>query len=346
MLITQINPHGGDVWSHPGALDFSANINPFGMPEAVKRALSESIGAAVCYPDPRCTALTKAFAEKLRIDPDRLLFGNGAAELIYHFAACLPRGLKARILEPAFQEYESALNAACIPADHLFLTEENGFRPDGSLLAADPSDISALFVCSPNNPTGGMLPPGLLRALAGRYPLVFCDLSFLDLSGRSGCYDIPALVREYPQIVFLFSFTKSYAIPGLRLGCAVCGSRSLLEQMAEKAPAWNVSVPAQAAGLAALDCGDWLKASVLSIRRERDRMAARLRELGFAVFESEANFLLFKSALPLDELLLEKNILIRNCRNFRGLGPGYYRTAVRTEAENDRLLTALKEVLP
>ena len=345
MLYQQINPHGGDTFGHPGAPDFSANINPFGMPKPVREALIRSVDAAAAYPDPYCRALKAALAEKKGLDPDALLFGNGAAELIFQFAASLPKGKKARIVCPAFSEYETALQAAGIPAKPLFLSAEKDFVPDEDLLRADPEGCSALFVCTPNNPTGLVLPADLLEKLAERYPTVLCDLSFLELSDRPEQYDIPALSARHPNIVFLFSFTKSFAIPGIRLGCAVCGDKTRLKKMSEKAPCWNVSVPAQAAGLAALDCEDWLKDCTVRIRKERERLKKELSACGLKVWDSEANFLFFYSEKPLAAALAERNILIRDCSNFRGLADSYYRIAVKMPPENDRLLAAVREVL-
>ena len=345
MLYQQINPHGGDTFGRSDAPDFSANINPFGMPEPIREALIRSVDAAAAYPDPYCRALKAALAEKKGLDPDALLFGNGAAELIFQFAASLPKGKKARIVCPTFSEYETALQAAGIPAEPLFLSEEKDFVPDEDLLRADPGDCSALFVCTPNNPTGLVLPADLLEKLAGRYPAVLCDLSFLELSDRPEQYDIPALLTRHPNIVFLFSFTKSFAIPGIRLGCAVCGDKARLQKMSEKAPCWNVSVPAQAAGLAALGCEDWLRDCAARIRKERERLKKELSACGLKVWDSEANFLFFYSKKPLAAALAEKNILIRDCSNFRNLTEGYCRIAVKMPPENDRLIAAVREVL-
>ena len=345
MLFQQINPHGGDTFGHPGALDFSANINPFGMPEPVRAAVLRSIDAAEVYPDPFCRALKKALAEKNGLDPDSLLFGSGAAELIYQFAYSLPRDLKAAVVCPAFSEYEAALKAAGVPVQPLELPPEKDFAPDEDLLLLDPSGCSALIVCSPANPTGLSLKAGLLEALAERYPAVLCDLSFLELSDHPEEYDIPVLAARHPNIVFLFSFTKSFAVPGLRLGYAVCSDAARLRKMSEKTPCWNVSAAAQAAGLAALDCKDWLAGCTARIRRERERLRRELSACGLKVWNSEANFLFFSSKRPLAAALAEKGLLIRDCSNFRGLGEGYYRIAVRLPAENDRLIAAIKEVL-
>ena len=345
MLYQQINPHGGDSFGRPGALDFSANINPFGMPEPVRSALIQSVDMATTYPDPYCRTLKAALAEKKGLDPGALLFGNGAAELIFQFAASLPKGKTARIVCPAFSEYETALQAAGIPAEPLFLSAEKDFIPDEDLLKADPEGCSVLFVCTPNNPTGLVLPVDLLEKLAERYPAVLCDLSFLELSDHPDQYDISALSVRHPNIVFLFSFTKSFAIPGIRLGCAVCGNKARLKEMSEKAPCWNVSVPAQAAGLAALNCEDWLRDCAARIRGERERLKKELSALGLKVLSSKANFLFFYSEKPLAAALAERNILIRDCSNFRGLAEGCFRIAVKMPPENDRLLAAVREVL-
>ena len=345
MLISQNNPHGGDWASHPDALDFSANINPYGPPEAVRRALRNSPETVSLYPDPACRALRHALSEKTGLPADSILCGNGAAELIYSFAACLPARKKALLLEPAFSEYEAALYAFGKKADHLILSPENCFLPDEMLFAQPLSSYSAVFVCSPSNPAGVMLSEALLERLAASGPLVFCDLSFLALSDMPDAYDIPAFLTRFPKLIFLFSFTKSYAIPGIRLGWCASSHAALLRKMSEKAPCWNVSSAAQAAGLAALSCGAWLRDSAALLHAERRRTEEALKGLGLTVFPGRANFLLVKGPAGLSEKLAEKNIIVRNCANYRGLSEEYFRLAIRLPEDNERLLAAVKECI-
>ena len=390
MVINKKSPHGGDIYERPEALDFSANINPYGPPEKVREAMRDSIERANDYPDPYCRKLREKTALSKGVPADSILFGNGAAELIYQFAYALPKGKAALIVSPTFCEYEAALYAAGVGAEHFLLPSGNGFVPDDvwvkelvrwisksenmekmvskneitqerltkNRIAAKniaprrvlendipEGEIDTVFVCSPNNPTGIMLPPEMIERIADTGVRVFCDLSFLDFSDKKEIYDIPDLIRRYPNIVFLFSFTKSFAIPGIRLGCAVCSDRDFLERMSEKAQCWNVSVIAQAAGIAALDCGEWLEESVEKIKAEREYLFMELGDCGLRIYESSANFLLLYSERNLVKALSGKGIQVRDCSDYVGLSEGFFRVAVRKREENERLIRAVREII-
>ena len=390
MVINKKSPHGGDIYERPGVLDFSANINPYGPPEKVREAMRDSIERANDYPDPYCRKLREKTALSKGVPEDLVLFGNGAAELIYQFAYALPKGKAALIVSPTFCEYEAALRAAGVYARHFLLPSGNGFVPDemwiGELVkrisksrsaeetvskdgitqkrldkngitgenivqrgvpenVIPEGEIGAVFLCSPNNPTGIMLPPESLKRIADTGVRVFCDLSFMDFSDKKEFYDIPALIKAYSNLVFLFSFTKSFAIPGIRLGYAVCSDRDFLERMSEKAQCWNVSVIAQAAGIAALDCGEWLEESVEKIKAEREYLFMELGDCGLKIYESCANFLLLYSEKNLVRALAEKGIQVRDCSDYAGLSEGFFRTAVRKREENERLIRAVREIL-
>lgn len=170
-----------------------------------------------------------------------------------------------------------------------------------------------------------------------------CFNEFLDdpaahtMKGRlSGC----------ENLLILNAFTKIYAMAGLRLGWCACSDEALLARMAKAGPPWAVSGPAQAAGLAALALTDYPAQVRALVQAQRPRLAQGLARLGLAVYPGEANYLLLHSLHPgLAGAMREQGVLIRDCANYPGLGPGYYRVAVRTEAENDRLLAALAAVL-
>jgi len=119
----------------------------------------------------------------------------------------------------------------------------------------------------------------------------------------------------------------------------------LLERMSSKTQCWNVSSIAQQAGIAALECADWLRESVREIRKERKRLTEELQSLGVEVWPGEANYLLLRTDIDLYEEMLRRRILVRDCSNYRVLDKGYYRIAVRTEEENDLFLNAIREVL-
>jgi len=345
MLIKENNPHGGDIYTHRGLLDFSANINPSGIPEAVKKAAAEAAEDCTAYPDPYCRTLRSKLSELEGIPAEWILCGNGAADLIYSFAYSLSKEKAALIVSPTFSEYQSALSAAEIKAEHFMLDDKEGFVLDESILAMDFSRYSALFICTPNNPTGITVRPGLLKGLAETGIKLFCDMCFMDLTDSPHRYNTPVLLKEHPNLVVLKAFTKSFAIPGIRLGYALCSDMELMTAMSKKSPCWNVSVPAQRAGCAAIGCRDWLENAVKRIASERERVAVSLESMGIKVFPGEANFLLLYSETDLYNSLLEKGILVRDCSNYRGLQKGYIRIAIRRPEENDRLLSAIKEVL-
>ncbi|MBQ7746074.1 MAG: aminotransferase class I/II-fold pyridoxal phosphate-dependent enzyme [Spirochaetia bacterium] len=345
MLINENNPHGGDIYTYKDMLDFSANINPFGIPEPVKAAVANAIDNCTAYPDPYCRALRNRLSVEERVPEKWILCGNGAAELIYSFAYSLPKDKPALIVSPTFSEYQSALSAAGIPAEHHMLEEKNGFVLDDNIMNIDFSRYSALLICTPDNPTGITVRPELLERLAATGIRLFCDMCFIDLTDSPDRYNVPELLKKYPNLVVLKAFTKSFAIPGLRLGYMLCSDEAFMAAMSEKAPCWNVSVPAQAAGCAALDCKEWLSDSVKTIREERKRMADALCSMGIKVYPGEANFLLLYSDTDLYGRLLEKGILIRDCSNYKGLRKGFIRIAIRKPEENDQLLSAVREVL-
>ena len=145
-------------------------------------------------------------------------------------------------------------------------------------------------------------------------------------------------------MIILRAFTKTFAIPGIRLGYLICGDQEITTKIRAQLPEWNVSIPAQAAGIAALGQEGYLKASRSFIRSQRDWLSGELQKLGVRVYGSDANYLTFRwKDDTLYERLLKKGFLIRDCSDYEGLGKGYYRIAVRNRMENEALLQAMKE---
>lgn len=345
MLINKKSPHGGDIYTNSVKLDISANINPAGMPEKVRQALMDASANCEAYPDPYCTELRRKIVANERVPADCILCGNGAAELIYVYAYTLPKNKPALIVSPTFCEYEQALSAAGISAEHFLLKESDDFRLTDEFLHTDFSKYSAVFLCSPNNPTGITVKPEIIFEILQSGVRLFCDFCFLDLTDDPEKYDIPALIRTYKNLTVLRAFTKSYAMAGVRLGYAMCSDIEFLSEMSEKTQCWNVSTLAQAAGCAALDCTDWLAESVRKISAERRYLIDGLTQLGIRVYHGEANYLLLYSEGDIAEKLMARGIMLRRCSNYIGLGEGYIRIAVRTREENDLLLSELHEVL-
>ena len=345
MYVNRKNPHGGDIYSHEVLLDLSSNMNPAGMPDEVKTAVRASAESCAGYPDPYCRELRKAISEREGVPDDCIICGNGAAELIYSYAYSLPKDRHALVVSPTFSEYEDALNATGITVDHYLLRETEGFRLTEDILKEDLSGYCAVFLCTPNNPTGITVDPKLLEEIAGTGVRLFCDMCFLDLTEDPDRYGIPSFIERHANVTVLKAFTKSFSMAGLRLGYAMTSDSELLEMMSSKTQCWNVSSVAQQAGIAALGCAGWLRESVVTAGKERARLADELTALGIKVWPSEANYLLLRTDTDLYGEMIKHRILIRDCSNYTGLENGYYRIAVKTAEENDIFLTALKEII-
>ena len=172
---------------------------------------------------------------------------------------------------------------------------------------------------------------------------LFVDECFLDLA--EGGQSLRGRLGPGEKLFLLRAFTKTFSMAALRLGYGLCGDSGLLSEMARRSQPWNVSLPAQLAGVAALEDQDYLVRSRALIRAERRYLAAALAALGLRVCPSDANYLLFRGPADLKGQLLARGILIRDCSNYRGLGPGWYRTAVKLPEENRRLAEALRHIL-
>lgn len=343
--------HGGDIYSARVRCDFSANINPLGMPEAARQALAACAEAAEHYPDPQCRELTALLAERECVDPEKIVCGNGAADLIYRLARVL-HPCHAVLPVPSFGDYEKALREERCDITFIPYPETEGFRLTDTMLRQTEdllpqSGTSVLFLCIPNNPTG-MLPEAAMlnrvRNLCRENKiLIVLDACFLDFADADQRVYIGDLSDNE---ILLKAFTKIYAMPGLRLGYCVCGSANLAGELRTNGPCWSVSVPAQLCGAAVLrDTGDYSERTRALVRQERGFLQKGLAALGLRVLPADANFLLWHGSIGLREKLLSQGINIRDCANFRGLEPGWYRTAVRTHEENEALLEALKAVL-
>ncbi|MBP3893985.1 MAG: aminotransferase class I/II-fold pyridoxal phosphate-dependent enzyme, partial [Atopobiaceae bacterium] len=173
--------------------------------------------------------------------------------------------------------------------------------------------------------------------------VVALDECFVDLTTHHGSSD---LVAHYPNLVLIKAHTKTFSLAGLRVGYALCSDAGLLGRMTSVGQPWAVSAPAQLAGAACARTGDYLGRSRRLIASERDRLLRALAGAGLSPLSGEANYLLFEGSLGLREKLLEQGILVRSCDNYRGLDGHWYRIAVRTPHENDRLISALREVCP
>ena len=327
-------------------LDFSASINPLGVSPAVTEALRHLDLAA--YPDPECGELRDVLADHVALEPERILVGNGATELIHLLARALLRtGESAAVFSPTFGEFEAACRLQGVAPVHLAPAEQRTFRWD---LPAAVRRIAALrpallFLCNPNNPTGTYLGADDLEAIAaalGDAGLLVLDEAYAPFVERR--WDTTRLLR-LGNVVLLRSMTKDHALTGLRLGYLL-GPRAVVRQVRRWQPSWSVNAAAQAAGIAALSDHGHVARGRREVRSGRRYLTQELASLGLSGTEAAANFLLVRvgaaAALRL-RLLREHRLCVRDCASF-GL-PRHVRIGVRRMADCRRLVGALRQVL-
>lgn len=350
--------HGGNIreaaaWLGIGAqrlLDFSANINPLGMPESLKQAISRDMALLERYPDPAYPGLYQALAAHHQLPASWLLAGNGETEVIYTLVQALaPR--RALLVAPGFAEYRRALQQAGCQIETFLLTEAEGWQLTASILPALTVDLDCLFLCTPNNPTGLMPDKMLLREIVARCRALaitlIVDEAFLDfLPERRG---LTSCLAENPHLWVLRSLTKFYAIPGLRLGYLLNSDPQAIASLRERQMPWTINALAALAAEVILEDKAYQQATLQWIGAERPRLYRRLKQLSdVTLWEGEANYLFLRcdvAGLDLQRAMLERHVLIRSCANYAGLDARYFRVAVRSPAENDRLVTAFEQIL-
>lgn len=352
--------HGGDVLTaaqrfgvEPGQfLDYSANINPLGMPTSVREMLLASLSAVGHYPDPGHRVFRRALAERLQLSEEWLLSANGAAEAM----ALAILGLAPQtvgVVYPCFSEYAQLSQQYGARVIGCFGKEENGYKPDFAELYALFEQADLVFVGSPNNPTGMLYQQDELLQLAEwtreTNTWLIVDEAFLDFVEEARQYTLATQLERFPRVILMRSMTKMYAIPGLRLGYAIAHP-DVIEKMRAKQVTWSVNALALLAGELCLQEYEYEEQTRTLIQTERTYLIDFIRgELGWKVWQGEANFLLVRSpqeltAEQLQARLGKKGVLIRNCAMYPGLTPHDVRIAVRGREENERLIAALREV--
>lgn len=338
--------HGGNVYQYKNCVDFSANCNPLGTPESVKNAIIESLSHISDYPQVGCAPLKDAIAQYEGVKPSQVICGNGAAEIIFSLCRAL-KPKKALLPAPTFAEYEQALTSVDCSCSHFFLKEEREFSMDDSFLEEISKEFDIIFLCNPNNPTGILTDRDFLMKVLKkcREHSVFLvvDECFLDFVEEPESYTLKDVLKEYQNLFLLKAFTKRYAMAGVRLGYGLTANQDLLQKMESVTQPWNVSSLAQAAGLAALKETEYVKEGRETVFKEQEFLKKEMKELGFTVFPSEANYIFFKGERNLFEKCVQKGVLIRDCSNYPGLEAGYFRIAVKSHEDNIRLIQALKE---
>ena len=354
----KINSHGGNIYkkakelglSESQLIDFSANISLLGLPDHIKDAMKDAIDGTINYPDPDCTNLREAIAKADHVKPDHITCGNGGADLLYRLAFGL-RPKKVLLAVPAFVEYEEALSAAGAKMVYYRMGEDFTIQED--FLDHITQEIDLVIICNPNNPTGLLTPRDLIMRILDKarekacYVLV--DECFLEICEDEADYTLKPLIegsgqyRPYDNLIILKSFTKMYAMPGVRLGYILSCDPGVIAKANHAGQAWSVSHIAQQAGLAALACPSYKKDVIRETQKELRYLKQELRRLPIILYDGRANYLFFctPGITDLDRRLEKYGIMIRNCSNYVNLGKDYWRVGVRNHQDNEKLIEAL-----
>lgn len=340
--------HGGDIYTYGDMLDFSVNVNPLGMSAQVMEAAKQGIEKAAAYPDFQCRKLRKKLARRQGIPEEYYVFGNGAAEIFYTLVLA-EKPKQALLPVPAFSEYERALNTVGCRINYYETKRENAFCIDDNFLSGLNEKTDIVFLCSPGNPAGAIIDRKLLLKaiqLCEQFRIrLVVDECFGGLLEEPEAHSVIKNTVRYPHLIVVRAFTKTFAMPGLRLGYGVTSDTGLTGKMEQMRQPWSVSVPAQEAGIAALDEAAPVREAGRLIFEERRFLEEQLERLKIEYIPSDANYILMYSKIDLFHELKKYNILIRDCSDYRGLTKGWYRTAVRRRKENQVLVQALEKII-
>ncbi len=337
--------HGGDIYGMENVVDYSASLNPLGMPMQVVRALKVAAASFEAYPDPQCRDLVAALAEQQGVPEEYIVATAGASDAFSRVAAAL-KPHKVLVCSPCYSGYEQALQPLHPRVVHHSLVARENFDVTERIIDYIEPEIDLVILCSPNNPTGRVVSQDLIVKVlnaADRWGAkVVVDECFIDFTAFESC---TPLLDSHPNLIIVKALTKSHAMAGFRLGYCLSGNADVVRALKTAGAPWAVSSPAQVAGKAALEVPGYLDLTREYVATERARLEEGLRECGMLVVPSHANFILFQSPKPLYEPMLKRGYVIRRCENFRGLDASWFRIAVRTEQQNKGFLAALREVM-
>ena len=378
--------HGGNIYkifrekNIKEILDYSSNINPYGIPESLKKRITENLEILERYPDPDYVELREKLANLNNVNLSDIILGNGATEIIFLFMKVInPK--KILIVSPTFGEYERAVKAvgtsrnsidlSCsddnknienkeIEIEYFELKESDDFKLNiGNLKNELENKYDLLIICNPNNPTGKFLKLAQTEEIlkeCNKYDTkLFIDEAFIEFLADGMKESIINTEENKKNLFVTRAFTKFFAIPGLRLGYGMYFDKELEQKISEKKEPWSVNNIAEMAGLTVLDDTEYIEKTLKWITKEKIYMYEKLNEIsGIKVYETEVNFItgkidekLFSEGLNvkiLREKMLEQGILIRDASNFKFLDERFFRLAIKDRASNDRVIEAMKEI--
>ena len=341
--------HGGNVWQGNGPaewLDYSANIRPGGPPEWVKKALLGAMDNVAYYPQLSMERAKKALAASLGLKEEQVLPTSGGISAIA-LATRLSVD-RVRIPAPAFLEYAQLSQQEGLKVERRPLLDGHTVREPAEALGADLEENTLVWLCNPSNPIGAGFAPAQIEALLdgveAKNSWLAVDEAFIHYCPEN---TVKHLIGVRQRLLITGSMTKILGIPGVRLGY-LCGGDVLPALAACQTP-WELNCFAEAVLLALPDNLEDVRAEAERSARCRESFRKELEGLGIFVYPSSSNFLLCdfgREVKPLEDLLKEKKILVRQCMNFPGVDDGrHLRLAVKDEESNRRFIKSIEEAM-
>ena len=334
-----INGHGDDYFNFNHIeINFSSNVYQSPAIPALQQYLADQLHLITRYPEPDAASLKKLLSEVDQISEQQLWITNGAIEAIYLIAQAF-QNQRATILAPTFSEYADASRIHNLSIQ--YISDIKDFNGDSELL----------WLCNPNNPTGIYWDDETLIALFKQYPhtTFVVDESYLAFVQSARKTSFP--YQHLPNVITLHSLTKCFAIPGLRLGY-LSASESLIQKISHYAMPWSVNQLAIEAGKFLTKYKDKFAVPLTDLLNETANLRNAINQIPMlSALPTETHFFLvhiqneIMTASELKKILGEEHgILIRDCVNFEGLTPYYFRIATQKKEANESLINALQMI--
>jgi len=333
-------------------IDFSANINPFGLSKYGEEAVIKNISGVLNYPDPDYYNLKLALSEYNNTDFNKIFLGNGAIDGLFFLVGFL-KSKKAMVIAPSFVEYERSLNFTGTNVYYHYLDKKNNFqlKVDDLIEELKETKSDLLIFCNPNNPTGNIIEFSEVEKIVD-----FCndsgiriiiDEAFMDFADFNEKNSAISMTEKFHNLFILRSLTKFFAIPGLRMGYVISSNKEFSKYYYENKEPWMINYLAEVYSIESIKDYDYILNTKRYICSERTDFVSSLNMIkGIKAYKSFGNFVFFQyfGEKDIKGILYERNILIRDCGNYEGLSLGYFRVAVKDRANNSILIKNLKEI--
>ncbi|HIJ00218.1 MAG: threonine-phosphate decarboxylase [Candidatus Methanomethylophilaceae archaeon] len=350
--------HGGTAWKLGAIEDYSHNLNPFGPPPCLPDIIEEAVKDIGHYPDDSCAALKETIAEHHGLESNEVIIGTGSSEIIRNFPhVFLSPGDRALIPRPTFAEYAQQCNVAGARVMDLLLLDTEDFRIDTErLLHRITPTTKAVYICNPNNPTGRVEPRKkileIVEECRRKDVMVFLDETLLGLVAGHEEISCASFAPSYDNLLVAESLTKTFAIPGIRIGYGISNSE-VISHMDKVRMTWNVGVIEQdvAASLIREHQDHVIKASRI-LAEESRWVFERLKEIGFPIEQPSDSYFYFASLQTLrsngadfQSRMESKGFMVRDCSSFGRPFEKYIRFCVKDRERDEAFVKAMSEVI-